>query len=116
MNPMAQPLAGQDPTRRDRPLTHRCLPVLSAGGEVDLSEDDVDHAVEKIFLVGHVVVQRHRLDPDRLAELAHAQRLGPALVGEGDRGVQDPVPGERGAGRSTAGGRGVHVRAPVIRP
>ena len=51
------------------------------------------------LLVGDVVVERHRLDPERLAELAHAERLEPARVGEGDGGAQHPLPAQRAAGR-----------------
>ena len=68
--------------------THRRLPVGVREGRLDLAEDDVDHAVEEVVLVGDVVVERHRLDAERLAELAHGQRADPALVGEGNGGTQ----------------------------
>jgi hypothetical protein len=80
------------------PLPHRRFPVGSARGQVDLAEDQVDHAVEKLVLVGHVVVQRHGLDPEGFAELAHAERGDPALVGEGDGRKQHSLPAQRGSG------------------
>ena len=43
---------------------------------------------------GDVVVERHRLHAELLGELAHAERLDPALVGEGDGGAQDPLSAE----------------------
>ena len=58
----------------------------------------VDHAVEELVLVGDVVVERHRLDPERFAELAHAERRDPALVGERDGDAEHPLAGQRDAG------------------
>ena len=43
--------------------------------ELDLAEDDVDHAVEELVLVGDVLVERHRHDAELLREAAHAERL-----------------------------------------
>ena len=37
----------------------------------------------------------------------------PLCVGEGDGGVQHPLPAQRDAGRSAASGRGAHLRAPL---
>ena len=54
--------------------------------QIDLAEHEIDHAVEEVVLVGHVVVQRHRLDPELVAEPAHAQRRDAVLIGKGDRG------------------------------
>jgi len=45
----------------------------SAGRQVDLAEDEVDAAIQDLVLAGEVVVQRHRLDPELLTELPHAQ-------------------------------------------
>ena len=91
-------VAGEDLADRDSPLPHRRLPVGFAGGQVDLAKDDVDHAVEEVVLVGDVVIQRHRLDPDRFAELAHGQRGDAALVGQRDGGAQHPLPTQRRSG------------------
>ena len=46
------------------------------------------------LLVGEVVVERHRLDAELLAELAHAQGLEPALIGELQGGLEDPLAGQ----------------------
>ena len=46
------------------------------------------------MLVGDVVVERHRLEPEHLAELAHGQRLDSALVDELERRLQDPLAAE----------------------
>jgi hypothetical protein len=48
-------------------LAHGLLPAGLAGGQLDLAEDEVDDAVEDVVLVGHVVVQRHGLDPSAAA-------------------------------------------------
>jgi len=88
------------------PLTHGRLPVGSARRQVDLAEHQVHHAVEELVFVGHVVVERHGLDAEGLAEPAHAERGDPALVGEGDAGMQHPVSAQRLPGlRGGLGGR-----------
>ena len=46
---------------------------------------DLDHAVEEVVLVPDVAVDRHRLDAQLLPELAHAERLEAAAIGEVDR-------------------------------
>ena len=91
-------VAQEDLVRRDRGPTDRRLPVGLAGGHLDLARDQLDDAVQEVVLVGHVVVERHRLDPELLAELAHAERLDPAFVRERDRGAQHPLPAQRDAG------------------
>jgi hypothetical protein len=40
-----------------------------------------------------MVVQGHRLDPELLAELAHAERLDAVSIREADGGPQDPLSG-----------------------
>ena len=67
-------------------------PIGPAVRQVDLAEDEVDHPVHEIVLVGEVVVEGHRLDPELLAELAHRECLEPALVGALDGGLQAPAP------------------------
>ena len=58
---------------REDPLPDRLLPVVPAGRRIDLPDDDVDHPVEHLLLVGHVLVQRHRHDTELLGEVAHAE-------------------------------------------
>jgi hypothetical protein len=91
---------------RDRDLTNSGLPIGLAGREDDLAPRCVHDAVQDVVLVGDVVVQRHRLDPELLGELAHAERFDPAFVGKSDGRAQhtlaaqgDPRLG-RGAGFS----------------
>ena len=74
------------------------LPVGADRRQLDLAEDEVDDAVQDPLLVGEVVVERHRLDAERLTELAHAERLEPALIGELQRGLEHPLPGQRERG------------------
>ena len=62
------------------------------------SSTRVDDPVEDVVLVRDVVVERHRLDAELLAELAHRQRLDPACVGEREGGAQHALPGQRGSG------------------
>ena len=73
-------------TSREDPRSYRRLPVGSFERRVDLADDDVDQGVQKLVLVGHVPVERHRDDVERLRELPHAQRLDASLIGEGDGG------------------------------
>ncbi len=48
----------------------------------DLADDQLDEAVEQVVLVPDVPVEGHRVDPELLAELAHAQRVEPVAVGQ----------------------------------
>ena len=73
-------------------------PAARADLFVELADDGVDHAVEQRLLVGDVVVQRHRLDPELLAEPAHRQRAETLVVGEGHGRLQDEVSAQRLAG------------------
>lgn len=87
-------MALQGLPRREDPLPERALPVGVAGRGFDLIDDDVDHAVQELFLVGNVLVERHRYDAQFLREVAHAQRLDPGRVGERDGGPQHAIPVE----------------------
>jgi hypothetical protein len=60
---------------RDRAarLVHRHAPANVRGRQLDLAEDQVDQPVQQVRLAWDVVIQRHGLDPDSLAELAHAE-------------------------------------------
>src|SRR5207237_10224562 len=71
--------------------------IFAGGLEVDLAEDDVDHAVQELLLVPHVVVERHRLDPHLLSQVAHAQRLDALAVGQGNGGPEDSLPAQLGS-------------------
>jgi hypothetical protein len=66
-------VTGKHRAGRDRPLAHRGLPVDVGRRQLDLAEDDVDHPVEELVLVGHVVVERHRACAELVCELAHRQ-------------------------------------------
>ena len=46
---------------------------------------------EQVIFVGDMVVERHRLDDERLAEVAHAQFDHAVLVGKSQRGLQHAV-------------------------
>ena len=75
-------VAQQNFVGRDRLLSHPGFPVGSVGRLIDLAHDRLDDAVEDLVLVGHMVVERHRLDAELLAELAHAEGLDAPVVGE----------------------------------
>ena len=62
-----------------------------------------------------VVVERHRLDAERLRQTAHAQRLDAGLVGERERGVQHPRPAQRDAGCVAGCGSGSGQRFDRLR-
>ncbi len=56
-------------------------PVRLVGRYRELAYDHFDDAVHNVVLVGDVVVERHRLDPELLAEPAHGKRLEAVLIG-----------------------------------
>src|SRR4029453_5894280 len=97
-------MSRQDRADRDGPLPHGRLPVVLAGGQFDLAEDRVDHAVEEVVFVGDVVVERHRGAAELLAELAHAEGLDAVSVGEVDGGAQDTLSGQGGRGSARGPG------------
>jgi hypothetical protein len=79
---------GKYPRSQGRlPVLLRRGPVDRVDGLVDLAHDDIDEAVEDRFLVGHVVVEGHRLDAEPPGEAAHGQCGEPAVVGDRDRGA-----------------------------
>lgn len=43
--------------------------------ELELVQDEIDDAVQEVVLVGHVVVERHRLDAERITEPAHGEAV-----------------------------------------
>src|SRR5438309_8383286 len=68
------------------------LPIGSGGRRIDLADDHIDHSVQELFLVGHMLVERHRDDPQLLSEISHAQCFDPDVIGKGDGGAEHPVP------------------------
>jgi hypothetical protein len=58
----------------------------------------IDHAVQQLVLVGHVLVQRNRHDAELLGELAHAECVDTAVIGQGDGGAQNPLLAQGHAG------------------
>ena len=78
----ASPRARPGPGRAASPSSHR------RAGPVDLADEDLDDAIQQVVLVPDVTVERHRLDAELLAELAHAERIEPASVGELDGGQE----------------------------
>jgi hypothetical protein len=90
-------MAQQRRPRRQDPRTDAVPPVLVWASGFDLAHDVVDHRVEELVLVGHVLVERHGDDVEALGQVAHAQRLDADLVGEGHRGLDDVVALKPGA-------------------
>ena len=81
-----QPRAG-----RDRAVALRGRPVGSGGRRVYLAADEVHDAIEDGLLVGHVVVERHHLEPEASGQVAHAQRVDALVVGEFHASRDDAV-------------------------
>ena len=69
-----------------------------AHGLEDLGDHELGEAVEDGLLVVDVVVERHRLHAQRLAEAAHGHGVEPLLVGELERAAQDALTAQRLAG------------------
>src|SRR3979411_1740803 len=63
----------------------------------DLAHQEIDHATDDLLLAPNVVIERHRLDPEPLADSAHRDRLEPVLVRDLDRGTQHALAAERRA-------------------
>jgi hypothetical protein len=87
-------MAQERVVRRDRALPDRLLPVR-VRRELDVTHDEVDHGVDEVALVVHVVVQRHGFDPEVFCELPHTERVEPAVVGKRDGSAHHPVSRQR---------------------
>ena len=74
-------MAEESSASRQDPLPDGRLPVGPGERRIDLPDDDVDHPVEQLVLVGHMLLQSHRDDSDLPGQVAHAERLDPAVVG-----------------------------------
>ena len=70
-------------------------PVAGRGRSFDLADDALDDPVEQVVLAPDVAVERHRVDAELLAELAHAQGLEAVAIREVHRDAEDPVAVER---------------------
>jgi hypothetical protein len=94
------PAVREPPAVRDRVVVDRL-------GERELLHHAFDHRVQQIVLVAHVVVQRHGLDSDLARDAAHRDRVQPLGFHQTERGLGDPVPGERDAGRLVCRSAGI---------
>ena len=65
-----------------RPPCHPAAPVANGQRKVDLGEDEVEDAVENLTLIRHVVIDRHRLDPEVLGERPNRQGCRSPGVGD----------------------------------
>ena len=74
----------QDPVRRDGPVPHRGLPVRPGRRHLDLADHQVRDAVQDRGLVGHVVIERHRLDAQLLGKPSHRQCVDAVRVSDID--------------------------------
>jgi hypothetical protein len=88
IRPIAHGCRAENFTDVDRPLAHGRPPVQVGGRQTDLTEHNVDHAVDDLAFVAHMAVQRHRLDAERLGELAHAERLDAVRIGQVEGSAQ----------------------------
>jgi len=75
-------VAQHDPASIHRQFAKRRLPGQTRRRRLHLADHDRERAVEQVVLVADMAVQRHRVDGELLAELAHAQRLGSAAIGD----------------------------------
>lgn len=51
-------------------------------GRVNFADDDLDHSVKEVFLVGDVLVQRHGDDMELFGQPPHAERTDAYGVGQ----------------------------------
>ena len=91
---MAQRCRARTSRAERSPLAHLRPPVPAGHRKLDLAEDDVDERGKDLVLVSDVVVDRHRLGPELLREGADGERPQSAAVGDGERGLDHPLPGQ----------------------
>ncbi len=80
-----------------RPAPDRLLPIDVGGRRLDLADQEVGHPVEQLVLAADVVVERHRLDAELLADPPHRDRAEALRVGDGDGRAEDAVAVQRHA-------------------
>ena len=86
-----------------RATAHRRLPIVVDRRDLDLLHHAIDDGVEQVVLVGDVAIQRHRLDAEGLAEMAHGEGFDPLGVGRCDGQLDDACAGQRWAGLASQG-------------
>jgi hypothetical protein len=59
--------------------------------QVDFADDEVGDAPEQVVLVADMRIERHRLDAERLADPAHADRIDALAIRQADRRAQHPL-------------------------
>jgi hypothetical protein len=84
----------QDRVRRERARSQGRLPAAADPRHADLARHQLHEAVEDVLLAGDVVVERHRLDLERLGEPAHRERVDAALVGQPERRANHLFPAQ----------------------
>lgn len=68
------------------------LPVLAVVRRQECREQVSGHVVEQFGLAADMPIQRHRRHPDALGHRTHRDPVEPALVGDGERRVQNLFP------------------------
>jgi len=81
-------------SRGEDSLPDRALPIDSGDGRIDLADDDIEHSVEELLFVGHMLVEGHRYDAQLIGEPSHAERLDPGAVCQGYSGAQHAIPAQ----------------------
>jgi len=93
------------------------LPLRSGQVNIRIAVQFVDYrfhdAVEQLFPAGDVMVERHALNAQVGAELAHREGTQPVLVDHGDRGAEDPSAVQPGGTGSRFGCRDDSRRRPA---
>ena len=92
----ARPGWARPASRKPRPSTQSWSSQASVGSGSGTSRStwsSTPSSTSSLFV--DVVVERHGLDAERGAELAHAERLEPVLVDDRHRGGDDPLAAER---------------------
>jgi hypothetical protein len=74
------------------PPVHR--PQLLVGRDAELVDEVGHHRLQQVLAAVDVVVDRHRLDAEKLSQPPHGERAEPVLVHEGDGTAHDRVTGE----------------------
>ena len=69
-----------------------CTEVEAVAGVAPTERSAVSAHLPRTVLVADMAVERHRLHPETLAELAHADGIDPALVGQVHRGPEHALP------------------------
>ena len=84
-----------------RAPSHGRSPAGARRREVDLSEHQIDEAIDEVVFAGQVAIERHRGSAQVLGEVSDREGVEATRIGLRPGSAQDPLPAEGGPRRDS---------------